>query len=89
MGTGQDSVRAWLTDQSGRRVCDAEVKGSGDGRYGVTFCLQEAFSGKAHFTANGGHIDGSPCDVIVRDYTQLQEPQLSIPTPGNPAYLYI
>ena len=89
MVTGQDSVRAWLTDQSGRRVCDAEVSNSGDGRYGVTFCLQEAFSGKAHFTANGEHIDGSPCDVIVRDYTQLQKPQLSITTPSMPNYIYV
>ena len=89
MGTGQVSVRAWLTDQSGRRVCDAEVSNSGDGRYSVTFCVQEAFSGKAHFTANGRHIDGSPCDVIVRDYTQLQKPKLSIITPSKPAYLCV
>ena len=65
MGTGQVSVKAWLTDLSGRKVCDAEVSDAGDGKYGVTFCLQEVCSGKAHFTANGGHIDGSPCDVIV------------------------
>ena len=89
METGQVSVRAWLTDQSGRRVCDAEVSDSSEGRYDVTFCVEETFSGKAHFTANGGHIDGSPCDVIVRDYTQLQKPQLAIKTPSRPAYLYV
>ena len=89
MGTGPVSVRAWLTDRSGRRVCDADVSNSGDGRYGVTFCLQEAFLGKAHFTANGGHIDGSPCDVMVRDYTKLQKPKLSITTPSKPEYLCV
>ena len=43
----------------------------------------------AHFTANGEHIHGSPCDVIVRDYTQLQKPHLSITTPSKPDYLYV
>ena len=62
---------------------------SGDGRYSVTFCLKEACSGKAHFTASGDHIDGSPCDVIVRDHTQLQKSEFSITTPSKPMYLYV
>ena len=51
--------------------------------------MSEEFLGKAHFTANGEHIDRSPFDVIVRDYTRVQEPVLSFETPSKPRHLYV
>ena len=89
MGTGQVSVLAWVMDKSGRRVCDAEVSCLDGGRYEVTFWAEEECSGEAHFTANGEHVDGSPCDVIVRDYAQVKTPLLSFKTTRQPAYLYV
>ena len=84
---GQVDVRAWLTDQQGRKVCESEVSKSNEGKYDVTFCAGEEGLWKAHITTNGCHIDGSPCDVIVRDYAKLQEPVLSFETPSRPTYL--
>ena len=89
LGTGQARVNAWLTDKSGRRVCDAEVSSLDGGKYEITFSVLEEFSGEAQFMANGEHVDGSPCDVIVRDYAQVQTPVLSFKTASNPAYVYV
>ena len=74
METGQLEVRAWVTNELRRRVCDAEVSNSGKDKYSVTFCVQEECLGKAHFTADGEHINGNLFDVIVRDYAQVREP---------------
>ena len=89
MQTGQVSVMAWVIDKSGRRVCDGEVSNLDGGRYEVTFLAEEACSGEAHFIANGEHVDGSPCNVIVRDYAQVKTPLLSFKTARAPAYLYV
>ena len=89
LGTGQVSVLAWVMDKSGRRVCDAEVSCLDGGRYEITFWAEEECSGEAHFTANGEHVDGSPCDVLVRDYAQVKTPLLSFKTTREPAYLYV
>ena len=59
------------------------------GRYEITFFAKKEFSGKAHLTINGEHVDGSPCDVIVRDYAQVKTPLLSFKTAGIPVYLYV
>ena len=82
-------VRAWVTTQSGKRVCDADISSSRKGKYAATFCVQEECSAKAYFTANGEHINGSPFDIIVRDYAQVQEPVLSFQTSTGPKYLYV
>ena len=75
--------------QSGSRVCDAEVSNYDKGKYSVTICVQEECLGKAHFTADGEHIDGIPFELIGCDYAQIQEPVLSFETPCKPTHFYV
>ena len=89
MESGQVRVRAWVTNQSGKKVCDAKVSNSDNGKISVTFCVWEECTGKAHFTADGKHINGSPFDIMVRFYTQVRKPVLSIKTPSKPSFVYV
>ena len=78
-----------MTNLSGKKVCNGKVSNFNDGKYCVTICVWEECTGKAHFTAGGKHIDGSPFDIIVRGYAQVREPLLSFETRGKPLYLYV
>ena len=89
MEDGPVDVRAWLADRLGRKVSDAEVSKSDEGKYILTFFVQEEGLCKAYFTTNGSHVDGSPCDVLVRDYAKIKQPVLSFDTPCRPTYLYV
>ena len=47
------------------------MSNSDEGKYRVTFRVGKNCLGKAHFMADGEHINGSPFDVMVRDYAQV------------------
>ena len=80
MKAGEVNVKAWVSTHR-ERICDVEVSNFDQGKYtlrfcvqkqdlGKGFCVQKQCSAKAHITADGEDIDGSPFDVTVRDYAQ-------------------
>ena len=75
MRTGQVKVRAWVVRGfSQQRIRDAEVSSSNHGKYSVSIYVPYECYGKAHFTADGEHIDGSFFDIVVREYVGFLKP---------------
>ena len=95
MQTGQLNVRAWVVINKRNflqeRVCDAEVSNPDQGKYTLSFCVcvPKQCTGEVHITVNGTYIDGSPFDVMVRDYVGILKPVHCLCTNGNPSHVYV
>ena len=87
---GKVNVRAWMTYKHQECLCDAEVSNSDQGKYTVRFCVSKQCStGRAHITVDGEHIDGSPFDIIVRDYAKVSRPLYSCPHQSGPTHVCV
>ena len=78
-----------ISAKSKERVCDAEVSSSDQGKYTLSFCVPKQCSGKAHITADGEHIDGSPFDIIVRNYAVVSKPLYSCQNQSSPIHVCV
>lgn len=82
-------VEAWLIDRSGTKLCSAEVSYTEKGKYSVTFQTSAVGACKLHITIGSTHINHSPYNINMRDYSKITQPVLAIKTPLKPSYLYV
>lgn len=80
-------VEAWLADQSGTKLFNAEVSYVIGGRYDIIFHGIVAGACKLHVIVSGGHVDGSPYDVHVHDYLKIEQPIVILQQPSEPSFL--